>query len=51
MRTFMSVTIGARLGSHEITGLLGKGGFDWFLTHAFRTIIDRQPGEIVTTAG
>src|SRR3989442_11628899 len=26
LRTFMSLTIGTQLGSHEITALLGKGG-------------------------
>lgn len=32
------------------SNLLGNGGSDWFITNYLATVLDRKPGEIVTTA-
>jgi hypothetical protein len=38
-----------RGGSIFESTLVGNGGLDWFITNSFRSIVDRQTGEVVTT--
>jgi Ca2+-binding RTX toxin-like protein len=45
--------IGPRIGYGGFvygSTLVGNGGRDWFLTHSILSVVDRKPGEIVTTS-